>query len=201
MTRAKSVAASLMMVMQAACVDLPMFGGVTKPSVDVTQLPAMRVVSFDLSVPETLTVSEDNRLDPSEDIVWRGDPFGPRHEQVKAVMETGIAAGIKDLDGDLPVKLDIIVQRFHSQTQKVRYSYGGKYEIEYDLTVENANSGEVVVPTYRVFAEIDAPGGVEALAADQAGRTEKMDNLNLIAGSIHLQLTGRELAADPFLPD
>ncbi len=200
MIRSKVLMATLALIMLASCGDTPYLGGATKPPVDVTKLPAMRVASFDVTVPETLTVSEDNSLDPSEDIVWRGDPFGPRYPQVKAVMETGIAAGIKGLEGDVPVRLDIVVQRFHSQTQKVRYSYGGKYEVEYDLTVLNAKTGDVIIPTYRVVAEIDAPGGVEALAADQQGRTEKIDNINLIAHSIYMQLTGQRLVADPVTP-
>lgn len=200
MIRRNFFIAPLAFLMLASCGGSFQGGGLTRSPVDVTQLPAMRVAAFQVTVPETLTVSEDNSLDPPEKIVWRGDPYGPRHAQVKAVMETGIRKGTKDLSGDLPVRLDIVVQRFHSQTQKVRYSYGGKYEIEYDLTVLNANTGEVIVPPYRVYAEINAPGGVAALAADQAGRTEKMDNINLIARSIHRQLTGRELATVPVTP-
>lgn len=186
----KSLAAVLALTMLTACGGLPGLTPTTSAPVDVTQLPAMRVASFTVTVPESLSVSEDNSYDPNADIVWRADPFGPRHPQIKTVMEDGIAAGIGQLDGSRPVVLDIVVQRFHSQTKKVRYSFGGKYEIEYDLTVRDAGSGDTVIPTYRVYAIEDAPGGREAVAADQAGQTEKIDNLNLIAGSIYTQLTG-----------
>ena len=192
MVRLKIVMASLMLVLLAACGE-SFTAGPTEPPLDVTQLAPMRVSSFTVTVPPTLTVSEENTYDPKAEIVWRADPFGPRHPQVKAVMEAGVAAGIRPLTGDTPVVLDIVVRWFHSQTEKVRYSFGGKYELAYDLTVRDARSGDVIIPTYRVFAIVDAPGGIEALAADQAGRTEKIDNINLVAGSIYTQLTGRQL--------
>ena len=186
-------AASLALLLLAACGGATTNAGATRAPVDVTQMPAMQVASFTVTVPETLSVSEENTYDPSADIVWRGDPFGPRFPQVKAVTEAGVEAGIRNLTGNRPVILDIVVRRFHSQTEKVRYSFGGKYEIVYDLRVRDARTGEVIIPTYRVSAVADAPGGIEALAADQAGRTEKLDNINLIAGSIYTQLTGQAL--------
>ncbi len=186
----KTLGAVFALLLLAACGDDHFVSPKTEPPVDVTQLPPMRVASFTVTVPETLSVSEDNTYDPSEKIVWRGDPFGPRHPQVKAVVETGIAAGIKDLNGKVPVILDIVVQRFHSQTEKIRYSFGGKYEVEYDLQVRDARSGAVIIPAYRVYAEVDAPGGADALAADHEGRTQKDDNIKLIAESIRTQLTG-----------
>ena len=179
----------------AGCGGSPFANRTTNPPVDVTQLEPMRVVSFNVTVPETLEVSEENSYDPKADIVWRGDAFGPRYPQVKTIFETGIAAGVRDLAGSQPVILDIVVTRFHSQSEKIRYSFGGKYEVGYQLLVRDANSDAVIVPAYQVYTEIDAPGGVEALAADQAGRTEKLDNINLIAKSIYMQLTGMELTA------
>ena len=194
--RIKSIiVAGMFLALLAGCGGSPFANRTTNPPVDVTQLEPMRVVSFNVTVPETLEVSEDNSYDPSADIVWRGDPFGSRYPQVKAIFETGIAAGVGDLAGSQPVILDIVVTRFHSQSEKIRYSFGGKYEVGYELRVRDADSNAVIVPNYHVYTEIDAPGGVEALAADQAGRTEKLDNINLIARSIYMQLTGMELTA------
>ncbi len=190
----KIVFAAVVMLGLAACSMGPFAPPQTVAPVDVTQLAPMRVASVDVSVPETLTVSEDNSYDPKADIVWRGDPFGPRYPQVKAVVEAGIQAGTKDLDGNVPVDLVVVVQRFHSQTQKVRYSFGGKYEIYYDLEVRDARSGEVIIPSYTVYAIADAPGGDDALVADQEGRTEKDDNIALMADSIRAQLTGTVVA-------
>ena len=168
----------------------------TVPPVDVTTMAPMRVSSFTVVVPETLTVSEQNTYDPSTDIVWRGDPFGDRFPQVQAIVESGVQKGISKLTGDVPVTLDIVVWRFHSQTERTRYSVGGDYEISYDLTVRAASDGSVLIPTYRVDAIADAPGGDDALVAERAGRTEKIDNINLMAASIVLQLTGRYLASE-----
>lgn len=192
MTRAKAILASLALSLVAACGDPTLLGGNTERPLDVEALPPMKIASYTVSVPDTLTVSEANSYDPSADIVWRGDPFGPRLPQVQAVFETGIKQARSSIEGEIPVRLEVVVQRFHSQTQKTRYSYGGRYEIEYDLTVLNSTTGDVIIPRYRVYANSQAPGGIEALAAEQAGRTEKVDNINLIASSVFIQLTGRQ---------
>jgi len=163
----------------------------TVPPVDVSTFPPMRVVAYDITVPTSLSVSEDNAYKPIADIVWRGDPYGSRYPQVKAIFDAGVKKGISTVSGTVPVRLEIVVRRFHSQSERVRYSYGGKYEIEYDLTISASGVGQVLVPTYTVYIEADAPGGIAALAAEQSGRTEKIDNINLIAQSIYTQLTGK----------
>lgn len=193
MAMIKNLTFAPLFLLLAGCSGGIMGGPKTVAPVDVTQLPSMRVASYAVVVPETLTVSEENSYRPNADIVWRGDPIGPRHPQVKAIFEEGVEKGTKDLDGSVPVALDIVVQQFHSQSEKVRYSFGGMYEIGYELTVRNATSGEIIIPTYRVYTEIDAPAGIEALAADQAGRTEKIDNIALIGNSVHTQLTGTDM--------
>ncbi len=185
----RSILACVTVLALASCSGGPLGGTTTVAPVDVSQLEPMRVASFTVTVPESLSVSEENSYDPRADIVWRADPPGSRYSQVQAVMEAGIRAGTDDLDGTLPVALNIVVQRFHSQTQKVRYSFGGDYEVHYDLEVRDARNGSVVIPAYRVYAVEDAPGGNAALAADLQGRTEKMDNIDLIARSIRTQLT------------
>ncbi len=197
MRRATTLISALALLLLAGCSGGLISGGKTVPPVDVTQLPPMRVELFSVVVPETLTVSEENSYKPKSDIVWRGDPYGPRYAQVKAIFEAGIRDGVKDLSGSVPVNLHIVVQRFHSQTQKVRYTFGGQYEIEYDLQVSDARSGAILIPAYRVYAIEDAPGGSDAIVADDEGRTEKADNIALIAASIRTQLTGVEWSPVP----
>lgn len=137
--------------------------------------PDFRVAKINVVVPDTLTVSEENTIKPRADIVWRGDAYGNRYEQVKAVLEEGLNAGVKGLHGSRDVILDVQLVRFHAQTQHVRYSaLPSKHEIEFMLTVRDANTGEVIVPSHMVNATFDALGGKDAVAADLAGITQKM---------------------------
>ncbi|MFV2003410.1 MAG: DUF6778 family protein, partial [Paracoccaceae bacterium] len=158
--------------------------------VDVTQLPTMRVVGLVIQVPETLVVSEANSYKPVADIVWRGDPPGNRYEQVKAIFETGIARGVADFSGDLPVVLHIEVVRFHSVTERTRYTIGGVHEIDFFLTVTNGRTGDVVVPRYLISSRLKAFGGEQALAAEAAGQTQKVRILAHLAELIKQELTG-----------
>ena len=87
---------------------------------------SFNVQDIRVSVPETLKVSEANRYYPSGDIVWREDPLGDRHAQVKAIFEAAMREGVGQLpQGTVPVILDIEVTRFHAVTEKARYTIGG----------------------------------------------------------------------------
>ena len=59
--------------------------------------PRYDVVAVNVDVPKTLKVSEANMYYPVADIVWRGEPRGDRHAQVKAIFQEAFAAGTKDL--------------------------------------------------------------------------------------------------------
>ena len=159
-------------------------------SVDVTQLPSMRVVGLVVTVPETLVVSEANSYKPIADIVWRGDPFGDRYAQVKAIFEESIARGAASLQGDLPVVLHITVRRFHALTERTRYSIGGEHEIEFMLSVTNGRTGDVVVPPYLVRTVLKGFGGEEALEAERLGQTQKKRIGDHLAALIVQELTG-----------
>ena len=69
-------------------------------TVEIASLPSIRVVGLNVNVPETLTVSEENSIKPRADIVWHGDPFGDRHEQVRAVIEDGLSRGAAGIQGN-----------------------------------------------------------------------------------------------------
>lgn len=149
-----------------------------------------RVTKVNVVVPETLTVSEANGIKPRADIVWREDAYGDRHAQVKAIMEAGLKRGAKALSGQRPVVLDVQVVRFHAQTERVRYSsLPSEHEIEFMLTVRDANTGEVLVPSHMVNATFHAYGGDEAVAADRAGITQKQRISGHLAGVIAAELS------------
>ena len=60
-----------------------------------------RVADVRVSVPDSLTVSEENILLPAADIVWQEEPKGDRRAQVDAIMTAAIKrAGIMPSDID-----------------------------------------------------------------------------------------------------
>ena len=67
------------------------------------------VSRINVDVPRSLSVSEANGYYPRADIVWRGDPIGDRHQQIAAIMETGLTAGTQAMAGGMPVVLDVRV--------------------------------------------------------------------------------------------
>ncbi|MFD2739413.1 DUF6778 family protein [Sulfitobacter aestuarii] len=133
----------------------------------------LQVRKINVSVPRSLEVSEANRYYPSGDIVWREDPIGDRHAQVKTIFEDALAAGTADLKGR-PVVLDVEVTRFHALTEKTRYSVGGIHSIKFLLTVRDARSGAVLAPTREIEADLRGYGGKRAIAAEQRGETQKV---------------------------
>lgn len=125
-------------------------------------------------VPGDLKVSEANRYYPVADIVWREDPFGDRRAQVAKIMDDGITRGLSHLNGDRPVYFDIKVSRFHSLTEKARYSVGGVHNIVYTLTVVDAATGIALHGPIEMESGLKAFGGDQAFAAERRGETQKV---------------------------
>lgn len=186
--------ALLALVVMSACSTGAggLFGGRTGTArtVDVAQLPSMRVVGFIVTVPETLSVSEANTYKPRADIVWRGDALGDRHDQVKAIFEDAIGRATASFSGDLPVVLHIEVRRFHAVTERTRYTIGGVHEIDFVLSVTNGRTGDVLIPPYFISTNFEAFGGEEALAAEHAGLTQKVRITAHLEELIVSELTG-----------
>jgi len=185
----------LALLLVAACSNSVsgLFGTLTtgpQNTVDVTQLPSMRVVGLIVAVPRTLVVSEANTYKPVGDIVWREDPFGDRYQQVQTIFEDAISTGVATMNGDLPVVVHIEVRRFHALTQRTRYSIGGVHEISFLLEVTNGKTGEVIIPAYVVNANLPAFGGEQALAAERVGLTQKVRISEHLAAVIRQELTG-----------
>ena len=137
------------------------------------ELPqSMRVSAINVRVPNTLKVSEANVYYPRADIVWRGEPIGDRHAQIKAIFEEAFLNGTRDMAGEADVVLDVEIIRFHSVTEKTRYSVGGVHNMEFNLTVRSAATGLALAPTRRVEANLPAFGGNQAIQAEQRGQTQ-----------------------------
>ena len=130
------------------------------------------VVGVEVNVPRTLTSSEANTIKPRADIVWREDPIGDRHAQVDALITAAVEPAFDAMSGSIPVIVSLDVTRFHAQTQRVRYTFGGEHEVEFVMTVRHAETGEILSGPSDIDLTFDALGGDDAVAADARGETQ-----------------------------
>lgn len=155
-------------------------------------------MSFDVQqvrvvVPETLKVSEANRYYPGGDIVWREDPLGDRHAQVKTIVEAAMQQGVSQMaPGKVPVILDIQMTRFHALTEKARYTTGGVHALQFYMTLRNPETGIAYGEPQFVKADFKALGGRAAINAEAKGVTQKYRITNHLAKVIQMQLTSPE---------
>ena len=89
-------------------------------------------------------------------------------------MAEGFAQGTAGMTAGRRVIVEAEVVRFHCLTEKTRYSIGGVHSIRFNLTVRDAESGQVIDGPRLVKADIKASGGEKALAEDRAGRTQRV---------------------------
>jgi len=137
-----------------------------------------RVVSVDVQVPETLSVSEQNSFAPSADIVWREDKFGEgtRYEQVDAIMTNAVSRGAKVLHGGKRVKLVIVMQQFHALSEKARrvLQSSGVHNIIFTAQVFDARTGKPLTEPDLIKADLVGYVGDQALEAERQGLTQKI---------------------------
>lgn len=173
-----------------------MLGEQSRP-VDLAELPSMNVRNVSVTVPTTLSVSESDGIKPDADIVWRGDPYGNRYVQVKKVMQTGLNRGAASIKGKVPVNVSVVVTQFHAQTERARYTVGGRHEIKFQMEVKNAKTGEVIIPAYIVDATFQAYGGNEALQAERNNNGQKARIERQLAAVLRRELDGTALPQNP----
>ncbi|MEM1078394.1 MAG: DUF6778 family protein [Pseudomonadota bacterium] len=131
-----------------------------------------------VTVPETLTVSEDNVYLPDADIVWREDPLGDgsRYAQVAEIVEAGVRRGASGLSGATPVRIKVTVGTFHALTEIARYglSSSGVHNITYAMQVFDMRSGAALTDAETIQADLVALVGDQALEAEAQGITQKV---------------------------
>ncbi|WP_336097173.1 DUF6778 family protein [Roseovarius sp. CH_XMU1461] len=155
-------------------------------------VPALKINRVIVDVPQSLEVSEANRYFPAGDIVWREDPLGDRHAQVKAIVEDAMTKGVAGLDGPTTVDLHIQITRFHALTQKARYTTGGVHDVEFNMTLLHPKTGEPLAPSRFVEAGFKAYGGEAAVAAEARGETQKVRITEHLAQVVRTELTDPE---------
>ncbi|WP_296425067.1 DUF6778 family protein [Yoonia sp.] len=169
----------------AAC-DAPAKNRVGAFEVPVARSYALQGITFTAS--PDLRVSESDGFYPRTDVVWRGDPLGPRIAQIAALFETAAARNRAVLNGDVPVVADITLLRFHGVTNRTRSTVGGVYNIIFMMTVRDARSGAVIEPARRIVANLRAPGGREAIKLDDTGQTEKVRVTDFLTSVLRSEL-------------
>ena len=181
------------LVSRNAPLESPRVGSIQAPQV----VRDYSLHSIRFAVPADLTVSEANSYYPIADIVWRGDPLGNRPEQISDIFQTSIMSAGEGLTGSIPVTVDVQLVRFHSLTERTRYSVGGVHSIKFDLTVRNAQTGEVLEETRRIDGDLAALGGYAALAADNAGQGQKVRITTHLTSLFFRELTGMTGPGEP----
>ena len=149
---------------------------------------AMSVAQVDVTVPYDLKISESNTYYPVTDIVWRGDPSGDRRAQSRQIFETAFTYGTRDMEGERQSILEVEVKRFHSLTDRVRLSVGGVHHMVFDLTVRDALTGAVILPTREIDTSLTAFGGLQAVRAQARGQTQKVRVTGYLARVIQQEL-------------
>ena len=133
----------------------------------------LAVKNIKVNVSQDLRVSEAEVFYPVADIVWRGDARGDRYAQVGAIFETSAKAATRDFTLGQAANVEIDVLRFHSVTNRARYSTGGNHSITFMLSVVDPATGLELMAPRKIKTDLQAFGGQEAADADARGETQK----------------------------
>ena len=153
-----------------------------------TALPAIQVMEARIVVPRSLQVSEANSYYPLGDIVWRGDAYGDRHAQIEAILSDSMGLARAGHRGSVPAVVEIEVKRFHSLTEKTRFSVGGVHSIRFDLTLRDPKTGVALAPTREIRADLKEYGGQRAMEAERQGLTQKLRVTRHLANVLRSEL-------------
>lgn len=138
----------------------------------VTRSWKLRAVNF--TVPEGLTVSNDNVLAPNADIVWHGEPFGDRRAQVHKIMEEGLERGGSALPGSKDVTIVSRLQHFHAVTPAaVSRSPAAVHNIAFRIQVFDSRTAEPLTEAQNIQADLEAFVGQAAVVAELQGQGQR----------------------------
>lgn len=147
------------------------------------------VAQINITVPRSLRVSEENSFKPRADIVWHGEARGDRYAQVAKILRDAMVQGTTGFRNGRPVVLDVQLLRFHALTPKTRYTFGGKHELDYLMTLRDGVTGAIIMPTQKVNATVRGSGGAKADEEEARGITQTMVIREALARSIQRELS------------
>lgn len=147
-----------------------------------------RLSGVSFSAPSDLIISERESYYPTADIVWRGDPLGPRVDQIERIFDAAAWRNTAILTGTVPINLEIALVRFHGVTNKTRYTVGGVYNVIFDMTILDARTNAVLEPKRRIVANLSAPGGERAVRLEESGQTQRVRVTDFLTGVLRAQL-------------
>jgi hypothetical protein len=166
---------------------LPQAATVTATAVAATAAP-LAIRGIEVLVPDSLKVSEADVYFPFADIVWRGDPMGDRHPQVAAMFQVAAAQASEGITEGRGAIMTLQVTRFHAVTEKARYKVGGGYEMNFLMTMRDAETGIILDGPREVNPDFKGSGGIRAVAEDNAGRTEKVVVIEKLTEFLRIEL-------------
>lgn len=153
--------------------------------------PLYDVREVRVTVPRSLVVSEANLFYPVADIVWRGEPIGDRHEQVRQIVTEAFGFGTAGMRTGPGVIVEVQLRRFHALTEKTRFTVGGVHSLRFDLTVRDAATGAILDGPRLVIADVPAAGGRKALEEDRMGRTQRVVIVEHMSQVVRRELSRR----------
>jgi len=158
--------------------------------VPAPQTRSLQFTGFTVDVPPSLRVSEANSFYPTGDIVWRGEPFGDRHAQVASIVSDATRRAFGQTEGATRAVAELKVTRFHALTEKARYTTGGWHEINFVLTVRNADTGALIDGPRMIKTRTTAFGGYRAMEAEAQGMTERVRIVGHLANVLRQEVMG-----------
>lgn len=148
-----------------------------------------------IDVPRNLRVSEANTWHPNADIVWHGEPYGDRYEQVGAIFRDAFGTATSGMTQGRSVDVSIQVTYFHCLTEKTRYTFGGVHSMHFILTVRDAATGQVIDGPRKVMADVRGSGGARAIAEEERGITQRVVVVSKLVEVIRRELTSAPVVA------
>lgn len=153
--------------------NAPLDAGALITAPQVTVETNYRLDGISIGIPQDLRVSEANRYYPVADIVWRGDELGDRKQQIARIFQNSLTQTSQRMTGTRPVDVEITINRFHSVTEKARWTVGGVHNIRFNMRVSDATTGQVLLDQ-PMNGDLPAFGGEMAARAIAEGQTQKV---------------------------
>ena len=169
-----TVALSTSMLM-TACVGLNTFRTFYEHPVSSEVSGDWRLAGVKVTVPRTLSVSEERSIAPNADIVWREDKPGDRYAQVEGLVRNAAQLGAKGLKGSRPVRVEILVSNFHALTFEAEALRAdvGVHNVDFTIRVVDARTGEILAGPDAIEAAMPAMTGGRMIEARVHGETQR----------------------------